>query len=285
MPFDANGNYTLPTIYIAIPGEVIKSTQHNTPFEDVQAALNNTLCRDGRTPWTGNQNANNNKLTGLANGTEDTDAVTFAQLGDYAKKTDLENADAALQSQLDYKISTTLGDDGINSAVTIMSLLDADNTIWVGTTKGGSMALVKSQPGSGFYKILNLSTDKNGSLVVPDSSGSTWTYAHSASGEIAASGNVQGGYWVRTGNILRQVFTCNAKFGDFITFPTSYAKPPVIHVTAYAYEGQATTANILGSPGYNGFTFVSSFYAGNPNQLENAGTNTISVTVEGLVNS
>lgn len=79
MPFDANGNYTLPTIYIAIPGEVIKSTQHNTPFEDVQAALNNTLCCDGRTPWTGNQNANNNKLTGLAKGTNSTDAVRMDQ--------------------------------------------------------------------------------------------------------------------------------------------------------------------------------------------------------------
>lgn len=80
MPFDANGNYTLPTIYIAIPGEVIKSTQHNTPFEDVQAAFNNTLCRDGRTPWTGNQNANNNKLTGLAKGTNSSDAVRMDQV-------------------------------------------------------------------------------------------------------------------------------------------------------------------------------------------------------------
>lgn len=80
MPFDANGNYTLPTIYIAIPGEVIKSTQHNTPFEDVQAAFNNTLCRDGRTPWAGNQNANNNKITGLAAGVNAADAVRMDQV-------------------------------------------------------------------------------------------------------------------------------------------------------------------------------------------------------------
>lgn len=88
MPFDANGNYTLPTIYIAIPGEVIKSTQHNTPFEDVQTALNNTLCRDGRTPWTGNQNANNNKLTGLAKGTNSTDAVRMDQAATLDGETD-----------------------------------------------------------------------------------------------------------------------------------------------------------------------------------------------------
>ncbi|OAZ72439.1 hypothetical protein SRCM100623_00978 [Acetobacter pasteurianus] len=88
MPFDANGNYTLPTIYIAIPGEVIKSTQHNTPFEDVQAAFNNTLCRDGRTPWVGNQNANNNKLTGLAKGTDSTDAVRMDQVATLDSETD-----------------------------------------------------------------------------------------------------------------------------------------------------------------------------------------------------
>lgn len=88
MPFDANGNYTLPTIYIAIPGEVIKHTQHNAPFEDVQAALNNTLCRDGRTPWTGNQNANNNKLTGLAKGTNSTDAVRMDQAATLDGETD-----------------------------------------------------------------------------------------------------------------------------------------------------------------------------------------------------
>lgn len=99
MPFDANGNYTLPTIYIAIPGGVIKSTQHNTPFEDVQAALNNTLCRDGRTPWTGNQNANNNKLTGLAKGTDSTDAVRMDQVAtldsetDFTAKVTVQNVD------------------------------------------------------------------------------------------------------------------------------------------------------------------------------------------------
>lgn len=195
------------------------------------------------------------------------------------------NADAGLQSQINNKISTTLVDDGVNSAVTIMSLLDVDNTIWVGTAKSGTMALVKSQPASGFYKILNLTTDTNGNLIVPDSSGRTLTYAHGISGKIAASGNCLGGYWVRNGNVLRQVFTYTANYGDFIHFPTEYEEAPVVHVTAAAYGGMATTANILGSPVYNGFTFISSVYAGDPNRLENTGTNTISVMVEGLVNS
>ncbi|WP_062141775.1 hypothetical protein [Acetobacter cerevisiae] len=84
MPYDTNGNYSLPTIYYAISGTVINPSQHNTPFEDVQAALNRPLLRDGTAPMTGNLNANGNKITGMAKGTADTDAVTFAQLGDYA---------------------------------------------------------------------------------------------------------------------------------------------------------------------------------------------------------
>lgn len=84
MPYDTNGNYSLPTIYYAISGTTINPSQHNTPLEDVQAALNRPLLRDGTAPMTGNLNANGNKITGMAKGTADTDAVTFAQLGGYA---------------------------------------------------------------------------------------------------------------------------------------------------------------------------------------------------------
>lgn len=81
MPYDANGNYTLPAGYKAVTGTTIDVAQHNPPFEDVQAALNAALMRDGRAPWTGNQNANTNKLTNLANGTAAQDAATFGQIG------------------------------------------------------------------------------------------------------------------------------------------------------------------------------------------------------------
>lgn len=81
MPYDANGNYTLPAGYKAVTGTTIDVAQHNPPFEDVQAALNAVLMRDGRAPWTGNQNANANKLTNLADGTAAQDAATFGQIG------------------------------------------------------------------------------------------------------------------------------------------------------------------------------------------------------------
>ncbi|MCP1270575.1 hypothetical protein [Acetobacter cerevisiae] len=80
MPYDTNGNYSLPTIYYAISGTVINPSQHNTPFEDVQAALNRPLLRDGTAPMSGDLNANNHKVTNLPNGTSDSDAVNYGQL-------------------------------------------------------------------------------------------------------------------------------------------------------------------------------------------------------------
>ncbi|KFL90781.1 Microcystin-dependent protein-like [Acetobacter malorum] len=83
MPYDTNGNYSLPSIYYAISGTTINPSQHNTPLEDVQAALNRTLLRDGSAPMTGTLNANGNKITGLADGTANGDVVTYGQLQKY----------------------------------------------------------------------------------------------------------------------------------------------------------------------------------------------------------
>lgn len=80
MPDDPVGNYTLPPSYHVTNGDVTDASQHNPPFEDIADAMTNRLHRDGRTSWTGNQNANGNKLTGLAEGTNPTDAVRVAQL-------------------------------------------------------------------------------------------------------------------------------------------------------------------------------------------------------------
>lgn len=83
MPYDTNGNYTLPTIYYAISGTTINPSQHNSPFEDVQAALNRALLRDGTAPLTGPLKVNGNKITGLADGTDSGDAASYGQLQKY----------------------------------------------------------------------------------------------------------------------------------------------------------------------------------------------------------
>lgn len=82
MPDSPSGVYTLPPSYKVANGDLTDASQHNPPFEDVQQALTNRLHRDGRTPWTGNQNANNNRLTNLKDGEDPQDAVTVSQLND-----------------------------------------------------------------------------------------------------------------------------------------------------------------------------------------------------------
>ncbi|WP_459773262.1 hypothetical protein [Asaia astilbis] len=54
--------------------------QHNAPLEDVQAALNKALLRDGTAPFMANMNANGFRITGLANGTDNADAANLGQL-------------------------------------------------------------------------------------------------------------------------------------------------------------------------------------------------------------
>ncbi|NVN06071.1 hypothetical protein HW509_10790 [Asaia spathodeae] len=80
MPYDSNGNYILPSVYKATPGTTIMTEQHNTPLEDVQAALNKAFLRDGTVPFLANINANGFRITGLAAGTGDTDAANIGQL-------------------------------------------------------------------------------------------------------------------------------------------------------------------------------------------------------------
>jgi hypothetical protein len=53
MPDDISGVYNLPGIYLAEAGKTILSAQHNSPMEDIQAALRERLNRNGARPMTG----------------------------------------------------------------------------------------------------------------------------------------------------------------------------------------------------------------------------------------
>lgn len=79
MPDDVSGNYSLPPSYFVQDGDTVLPEQHNPPFEDIASALSNRIHRDGRTLWTGNQNANGNKIINLANGVALTDAANVGQ--------------------------------------------------------------------------------------------------------------------------------------------------------------------------------------------------------------
>lgn len=80
MPFDSNGNYTLPTSYFVENGDTVLPIQHNPPFEDVAQALSSVLPRSGVAPMNGPLKMGGNKVTGMADGTATTDGVTKQQM-------------------------------------------------------------------------------------------------------------------------------------------------------------------------------------------------------------
>jgi hypothetical protein len=81
MPRNGAGTYNLVnnTWYPPVAG-VNATVADWTPFiGDVAAALTQSLSTDGQSPMTGNLPMGNNKITGLAAGTANTDAANFSQ--------------------------------------------------------------------------------------------------------------------------------------------------------------------------------------------------------------
>lgn len=72
----ANGQYSLPAVYVATPGTTVRSEQHNVPLEDIGQALTNSLPRDGSAPMLANLPMGGRKVTGLGTPTATGDAAT-----------------------------------------------------------------------------------------------------------------------------------------------------------------------------------------------------------------
>lgn len=83
MPRNGAGVYSLPSVYLAVAGTDIEAEQHNTPLEDIAAALTGSLPRDGSAPMLGALAMNGRKITGLAAGTAASDAVRLDQVPDF----------------------------------------------------------------------------------------------------------------------------------------------------------------------------------------------------------
>jgi len=81
MPLNGSGAYTPPSPqFPAIPNTLILASAYNAVLNDVAAALSQAVFRDGQGTFTGNQSMGGFKLTNMAVGTADTDAVRKSQL-------------------------------------------------------------------------------------------------------------------------------------------------------------------------------------------------------------
>jgi len=84
MSRNGSGSYSLPAGNPVTTGTSISSTWANSTLSDIASALTQSVSKDGQTTMTGNLPMGNNKVTGLADGTLATDAVSLGQLADDA---------------------------------------------------------------------------------------------------------------------------------------------------------------------------------------------------------
>jgi hypothetical protein len=81
MPFDGNGTFTPASPqYPVISGTVIDSSDWNDVVSDIATGLSNAICRDGQSSPTAAINWGGQKITNLAAGTTNGDAVRWEQV-------------------------------------------------------------------------------------------------------------------------------------------------------------------------------------------------------------
>jgi len=79
MSRNGSGVYTLPAGNPVVSQTVISSTWANNTMNDLASALTDSVAADGQTPMTGPLNMNSNKVTNLATGTVNGDAINYSQ--------------------------------------------------------------------------------------------------------------------------------------------------------------------------------------------------------------
>jgi hypothetical protein len=79
MARDGTGNYVAPEAPVTT-GTPISSTGYNASLSDIGTALTDSLARDGQGGMLGNLPMGNNRITGLANATDNTDAAALGQI-------------------------------------------------------------------------------------------------------------------------------------------------------------------------------------------------------------
>jgi hypothetical protein len=82
MPRNGTGQYIAPASSWnpGVNGVTAQTADFNALLDDLEAGLSQSVSSDGQTPMTGNLPMGNNKITGLANGTANTDAAALGQV-------------------------------------------------------------------------------------------------------------------------------------------------------------------------------------------------------------
>ncbi|MBS1065936.1 hypothetical protein JK164_08180 [Gluconobacter kondonii] len=236
MPYDSNGNYTLPAVYKATPGTTIMTEQHNTPLEDIQSAFNKAFLRDGSVPFLANVNANNFRITNIANGTNNGDAVNLSQLNGLLSNTALTGN----TNSQNLTVSGTAIVPAVSDWTTYQAVgaKDADGR-YVASTVGGTSAgtvrqltyntglgQISAQTGDGAWHFAQPAGDyATNSALNAETSRAEAAEASAntnADGRVSKAGDTMNGTLTidgNTGGFVAQYSPGSPAVGSFINYP------------------------------------------------------------------
>lgn len=148
---------------------------------------------------------------------------------------------------------------------------------------------VRSVPAAGSTntRIVDVQEDASGNLIATMPDGTTESYAPFSYGEIAASGVIKGGFWTKTGNVLKQKFLVSqnaSQQSQTIAFPFAYSSAPMAQLTAQiSYPGSAVSAWANIQEGYPTATAIQVFYRSNAGQSDYDAVGLLWIEVEGIL--
>ena len=136
--WDSNGNFTRVHNWQADDAADIGivSDRHDAEDDNFAQGLNNTFCRDGQAPATGEWNLDNHQINNVGAGTEDGDAINLGQLTgsgptgtpDFKKSINLVGSD--LNGRVNFRAATGVQGIGwFGADLGLFARLDEDNKV------------------------------------------------------------------------------------------------------------------------------------------------------------
>jgi hypothetical protein len=251
MSRNGSGVYSLPAGNPVVTGTTISSTWANNTMSDLANALTGSVASDGQTAMTGNLQMGNNKITGLANGSNAQDAVTYSQLTGLAPATSGSSVlagngsggftNVSLATGLTYSGGTLTAD--INTLLPSQSgksgyVLTTDGSVTSWGTAGGSGTVTSVAVSGGTTGL----TTSGG----PVTSSGTITIAGTLA--VTAGGT---GSTTADGALTNLLPAQTSQSGKFLTTngsTTSWASAGTGTVTSVALSAGTTGLSVSGSP-------------------------------------
>lgn len=142
MSYNGSGTFLInSTGNPVVTGTTISSTWANNLAQDLATGLSTAITKDGQTTVTNNIPLGGNKITGLANGTDPTDAAAFGQLSTFGVRGYISGLTlSAAGGSATFGIAAGIATDSTNAAMmNLASAYTKTTSSWAVGTGNGSL--------------------------------------------------------------------------------------------------------------------------------------------------